>query len=164
MKQFIEKRPTAVSVIGWFWIIVGGFLAWASIIAVQQGPPDESLLNEIAKGSPLAAMEERHYIFKALFMFTVGDLAIIFGICFLRLYDWARTALEVVSWLCITLLAANMILGFFYVGGSFYAAIFLITVSAFFWVPLGLVIYFLRSKKVRDAVGGGGENGGNHPA
>ena len=163
MKQFIEKRPTAVSVIGWFWIIVGGFLALASISAVQQGSPDESLLNELAKGSPLLAMEERHYILKAFFMFAVGDVGVIFGICFLRLYAWARTALEVVSWLCIALFTANVILAFFFMGVSFLTAIIFIAGSAFFWAPLGLVIYFLRSRKVREAVGGGGD-GGTNPA
>ncbi len=167
MKLFIEKRPTAVSVIGWFWIIVGFFTALASVASLLQDPPSESLIQEMAKDSPVMARALRHYFVGALLQFVVGQVFIFSGIGFLRLRAWARTALEVVSWLVVVFFAAIMVdvlvmMHTYLKDGALPCGVIgCVLGSAFYFGPVGLMLYFLRSRKVREAVGG---NGGKNPA
>ncbi|MBI5687642.1 MAG: hypothetical protein HZC54_21435 [Verrucomicrobia bacterium] len=157
MTQFIEKRPTAVSVIGWFWIIAGGFLALAAGTSLLHRP-NESVVNDAAKQHAFLGMAARCYAVSGVLLLTTGATAIVSGIAFLRLRKWGRTALEVISWLAvayITVAVVGMIamMSFYLSGVSVLFGILLAGISgAFYWVPLGFIIRSLRSKKVRDAV------------
>lgn len=158
MKQFMEKRPTAVSVIGWFWIIVGGFMTLASVSVLLQEPPSESLIREMSKDSSLGAWVFRHYVLFALLQVAVAQVAIVSGIGFLRLRKWARIALEVLSWLGVAFVGAIVVkmifMAFAYCRGCsvIVVAMGVAMISAIYLVPLWFILRSLRSQKVRDAV------------
>ncbi len=160
MPQFIEKRPTAVSVVGWFWIIVGGFIVLTGVGAFLGEQPPASLVDDVARKYPVHAWVMRYYSLLLLLLSGFGLLAVFFGIGFLRLRKWARTALEVISWLALTGVVAiaigmvTMTFNHLKIGFLLFTMAFVLIGTAFYWVPLGLVLRALRSKKVRDAVSG----------
>jgi hypothetical protein len=164
MSEFIEKRPTVVSVIGWFWIIVGGLMALSgSLVSLGYVISGASAHAPDSQHMPaLFIFIFRHFVFVAVIQVCFGALAALAGWQLLRLRAWARSALEGLSWIglvCIVswAVAFNMALGTMHRGEGFDSfSLFRILVGAFsvvfYGVPLGLIVYFLRSPKVRDAV------------
>lgn len=163
MTESVKKRPTAVTVIAWFWFLSGCWSALASVVSFWSEPPSESLVNQAAKDVPLLAVVYRHYTLAALSQFAYAAAYIVAGIGLLRLRAWARTTVEVIAWVEILFYSVGPILHFIYTyyftgalaewsGGIAKMPGFLVLLCGVVAVVNGLIIYFLRSKKVREAV------------
>ncbi|MBM3888507.1 MAG: hypothetical protein FJ388_05200 [Verrucomicrobia bacterium] len=146
MKQFSRKRPTAVTVIGWLCIVGGSIAVLETIWNIRDSLP-QPFLNLLAA---------------AVFL-LLGVVNLIAGVYLLRLRAWARTAIEVVCCVEIFVFSLGPILWGAYVigferllaGWSAQAkTIMCASLALQCAVPAvvnGIIIYFLRSKKVRDA-------------
>lgn len=164
-KTFTEARPTAVTVIGWAWIILGAFMLLSAgmglVMSLTVPPPDPALLDGEA---PFAGIW-RYFWLLATVQLGVAGLGVFAGLRLLALQSWARTALELLSWLAILALVGYAI---FWVINSYavvgaeadelgFARVFAfagVGVTMIYAVPVGFMIYHLRSAKVRAAVGG----------
>lgn len=106
-------RPTSVTVISWVWIVMGilmtlggamGFFSFAMMQEMSGGnpfPPDQLPPDFPAEFRPMMLIF-RNFQFVAAFQVVVAIFAIVSGIYFLKLRQWARTALEVLTWLALT--------------------------------------------------------------
>jgi len=102
------QRPRSVTVIAWIWIVLGaltffpGVLLLAALLVMDVplvSPPGPAL----PKSFPLAFLI-LHWLGRwtpiVLILWTAGGcVALVSGIYFLKLRTWARTSLEVLSWL-----------------------------------------------------------------
>lgn len=175
------ERPTSVTVIGWIWIVLGilmflsagmgllAFVAQRAMIADMPSPPEELP----GMHGVIWRLFQYFHIFAAV-QILLAALIIVAGIHFLKLRAWARTCLEVVSWLGLTyVLGFGAFWLFMWVSmstqigeipepfpGDAFAwvgvmmGIVVITTSA---VPLIVVIKFLRGATIRNAVRGNTE-------
>jgi hypothetical protein len=163
MADFTEKRPTSVSVIGWFWIIVGSFMAFSGIVAslasIFQRP--RGFPRDTNAGFGVFDFVFGHFVFFAIAQVLVGAVAITAGAHFLRLRAWARTMLEVIAWLgLVNVIGWIVVLQFDAIShggerGAFHSIVRIvmgIMLMAFYGVPLGVIVHFLRSPKVRGAM------------
>lgn len=166
MTPLIKKRPVAITVIGWFCILVS---LWElgrdiyGILDLWNGAPPSGTGTSNPLMTDAAAFNSR-FGPALLVMKTILDGGqVIAGAYLLRLRAWARTVLETILWTEILLLAIAPMVRAIYIAcftnmmdefQSFKTPMlgFLALLCA--WVCLldGLIIYFLRSKKVRDAV------------
>ncbi len=158
----IEKRPTCVTVIGWFWIIVGGLMCVSALMGLFVSVMTGQLLEANSKGQ-----ENMRAIFKFFpillpFQLGIGVLGIISGVKFLRLKRWSRSALEVLTWVSLISIIAfsiHWISTWGYMSSGHeppgFAAMGLvmgIVVTAMHGVPLGIILKYLRGNKVKDAM------------
>ncbi len=100
MEEQIQQKPTAVKVIGWFLILVSVFSFLSSAFSFP-------LLDDV---------EPKYLIFSysvtiALYIYGILYLImlLISSIQFLRLRNWARRSLEILTWLYIILFSAEAI-------------------------------------------------------
>lgn len=163
MNQSIKKRPTAVTVIGWFCIAAGlwgvtygGWNISRWILGPATAVSGQSM-------TWLDALNSKLFVW-VMFMDAICCLVgCIAGAYLLKLRMWARTTIEVVAWIEILLFVVLPMSQYIYMvcfTDAFRdwptAAIMrvLLFVAIFYgWLGTvnGLIIYFLRSKKVRDA-------------
>jgi len=99
--EFVEPRPTCVTVIGWAWIILGGLVCVSGIMAIFN-PPMVSRMS----GVQLLAQDRMPTVLKFFPLFAaalmgLGVLGLISGVKFLRLKAWSRVVLEVLTWLAV---------------------------------------------------------------
>lgn len=164
------KRPTAVAVIGWAWIVLGGLacvgVVWGGLmfgmvtsIAREDPPPDEMAWFFPLVGAVLVAEA------------GIGILGIVAGAHFLKMRAWARTCLEVLSWLMVIGMAAYtvfFIVMFWYMESRATAQfdepkalslmryampVMACVMMGAFATPFVFMIRGLRSAKVRAAIG-----------
>ena len=158
MNRSSGKRPTAVTAIGWFWIIAGALMIVVGVITLWHAALMQSQHKGVVTIDGAAAMIRRFvYFFTGVLQSTVGVAVMVMGNAFLRLRKWARTALEVFSWVGLAYTTVNIGIYvstlFFVKGNALLHGILLAVIAGILYcVPLGFTIYFLRSKKVRDAV------------
>lgn len=160
-------RPTCVTVIGWFWIVVGGLTVLSGIMGLVVMP----LVLSRMRQTPFPSGVEipwvfRHLISLSLLQLVVAAVLITAGIQLLRLRPWARTVLEIAAWLSLAYilgLGAFMginIWGFPAVGmptqEKVIASVMGTIVIALYSGTFGLIIRFLRSRRVREAMRTGG--------
>jgi hypothetical protein len=160
-KTFEEQRPTPVTVIGWAWIILGSFMllsATGALITYFAGPkPDLSALPDDA---PFAGLW-RYFWVVAAGQVLLATLGVVAGRRFLKLEKWARGALELASWILLAGLLGFAILWVLNVNAmsagagdgfeiGFMAAGVISTLI--YGSPVAVMIYFLRSDRVRQAV------------
>ena len=100
MEEQIPQKPKAVKVISWFLIFVAVF----------------SLLSSTFSLSLLESVESKYQMFSnttLIFFYIYGLLyatvLLVSGIQFLRLRSWARSSLEILSWLYIITISAEAI-------------------------------------------------------
>lgn len=154
-----EKRPTSVTVIGWFWIIFSMMLLLQTVTAgLEFGVFIQRM------GADRFYREMPWYFRYIWFILAVclggavaGGVA---AVQLLRLKAWARTVLEVFSWLmflfylvCGTYAEATIL------GGKInpdklyrqltYAGLVLLMITMFS-VPFALVVRFLRKPRIRQ--------------
>ena len=142
--MFAEKRPTAVSVIGWAWIVLGGLMLLSAGSAL--------VLTSFYGGFSFPFALNTYRLFSVLEL-VVGSCGLVAGVSFLKLRLWSRIALETLSWLAIAGILASSVGLMFSVPGL--PALFIgvaIGMSLLYCVPLGLMLRALRSDKVRDAL------------
>lgn len=161
--RFIEKRPTSISIIGWLWIILGTWMLFSGMVgflAFQFQSKAEGY-QRVLQGPGMAAMMFRHFTAIASVQACVAIVGIVAGIQFLRLRAWARTVIEIMSWLGlifvmglgITILTIlwtqrnpNDTVGIA-IGLAIGANIFVVFGAVLLWM-----IRYLRSPEVRSAV------------
>jgi len=159
-----SRRPTSVTVIGWFWIVVGGMMCIGAIFALLG-------LLRIQRGSVHLTQGESQFVklmmLPATAQLAAGLVAIVSAIYLLRLRYWARTVLEVLAWLVLAFTGGFAVLFFGSFGGfgpfeeigtletSFVvlSAVILVTYAA----PFAIVLYHLRSDKLKNALRRGGQ-------
>jgi hypothetical protein len=173
-----RKRPTAITVIAWVAIVGGVFMLLGGVLGAEMfsfmtamGGDTFPAVAETASG-PLRPMAVvfRHFDHLAPAQAILAGFVIIAGIYFLKLRAWARTFLESICWLGITYGIAfgtywvfvwddlsisspvpdqgpGMPRPFGLIGAAIGAVVTLFNLA-----PLAVAVWFLRSKKVRDAV------------
>lgn len=169
------QRPTAVSVIAWTWIVTGGFAVFSGIMSLLIFAAMPTLPSQFpqAPGMPqdfgfMTGMF-RYFGWLVLAQLVLAAVAIVAGIQFLRLRLWARTALEILSWISLIYV---MGFGLFWLStwstmtghfsqqnapfdietfriAGFAVGIF---VTLAFAIPLGIMIKYLRGKVIREAM------------
>jgi len=177
MEPRTKKRPTSVTVIAWIFIglaalmILSGAMALAMFTFIKYSsggafaPPPSDELGPFG----LAALLMEHFDLLALFQINIAVFIIISSIYFLKLRSWARTALEVVSWLGLTYVVGFSlfwIASWIFMSSSgprgqgasaeplifgIFGAIMGIVVMAVYAAPLIAIIWFLRGKTIREA-------------
>lgn len=162
-KLLQESRPTSVTVIGWAWIIIGGAMLLAASLGLVVTASNPAPIPAEDSSSPVPFAGMWAYIVPLAFVqLGVGVIGLVAGIRLLALEAWARTVLEVLSGLLILVLV-SMALGwiryFLSLGGDeageSFGIMFPIVgvfMVGFYGAPLGLMIYHLRSDKLREAV------------
>ncbi|WP_146157530.1 sodium/proton-translocating pyrophosphatase [Enhygromyxa salina] len=162
---FQEPRPTPVTVIGWAWIVIGALMLVSATI---------SFIASMAVGlpappPPTAGTPELPFssIWKWFPVLVAGQcvfsiVGIVAGRGFLALQARARTTLEILSWiLCVLLIAfaVSWIANWAAVGSSddpfgpgMIGAVMGVLICLMYGAPVGLMIYHLRSPKVRAAL------------
>jgi len=163
-----QLRPTGITVIGWLWTATGLLMLVSAVMAgfaytfVGQMAPQELPPDMPAGFGMMMAMLDHFAIFVALQVIVAG-VAIFAGVALLRLKAWARTCIEVLSWLGLAYCVGFGILwlstwtsmtgdapsemhGFAMMG-----AVMGVLVTAAFAAPLGFMIRYLRSPEARLA-------------
>ncbi|MDP3543404.1 MAG: hypothetical protein Q8T11_13125 [Elusimicrobiota bacterium] len=152
--MFQEKRPTCVTVIGWAWIIIGGLMCFSAImgfiasVMMRMQPQGSDALPDIVRIFPILAVLQ----------VAIGALGIFSGISLLKLRPWSRRTLETLTWLLILFTAGcgvtmlvPITMGHLNQFGIFSAILGLFTISVY-GVPLGIMVKYLRSDAVKDAL------------
>lgn len=159
-----EKRPTCVTVIGWVWVILGGLMCFSAVMGIFAS----LMMHQMVAADP-SMQVEMPAIFRIFPLLALGQaglaiLAIVAGIKFLKLQAWARTVLEGLTWFFLTFIVG---FGIFWVimwcsmsspgsppGFSIFGAIMGVASLAFYGVPMGIVLWFLRGNTVKQAMAG----------
>ena len=165
------QRPTSVTVIGWVFIgvgilstLAGGFGLIVSLL-VPFRPPATELTVDASPTFRVMEFVLRFYSAIAVVQLCVAVLTIVAGAAFLRLKTWARTALEVLTWLG---LMYSVCFGVFWLwslasmlrtaapgtGNGLGYVMFgfgLVTIFGFL-IPLIIILRTLRGQTVRNAV------------
>jgi len=170
------EEPASVKVIGWLFIAVAGIMIISGTMAymVQNSmkqtagtfPPPTA---DMPGSFQFMAILFRHVGLLAAVQVAFGVVVIFAGTQFLKLRPWARTALEVVSWLgLVYVLGFGTFMVVSWVGMSnrmpvassaqgappMFGIMGLVTgvvVIAVWTVPIVLIIKILRGPKIRDA-------------
>jgi uncharacterized protein YneF (UPF0154 family) len=177
MDDIQKKRPTAITVIGWIFIVTAILMIFSGGIAFIAF----SYMKQIAEEMPPIAQElpnqfrVMRIIFQnfgilALLQVAFAVFVLMASLYFLQLRRWARSALEIVAWLGLVYVVG---FGIFWVASwinitsSFPAsqvpsglspmfniigAIMGGVVTVIWAVPLVIIIIFLRGKTIKDAV------------
>ena len=128
------QKPTSVSVIGWFFIIIGGLSLLSGFMALFVSISQEML--------------EVNFALMVLLQFIVATFAVVGGIGFLKGKKSMRYLLEGIAWF----LLSALILFYAKIAPNFSSEPFAIAIVVInfciFSIPIGLVIYFIRGSKV----------------
>ena len=164
--SFIEKRPTCVAVIGWFWIIAGVVLCYSAATSFFTFILAEQILQAESKTQanislPFIAFSSFPPII--LVPLLIGILGIISGANFIRLKEWSRSALTFLTWLCLIFIVAFGVVTFAprFLGTtssegsdglSVLFTIMSIVSFGFYAVPLAIIAGYLRGSRVKNAM------------
>jgi len=177
MELAIRQRPSAVTVIGWIFLVAGALM----ILMGLQGIIIYSIVKPLATRAPQSLEQAKPLIWPflligrylgllAILKILAGVIILITSIQFLKLRPWARVVLELCSWLgalivivfgtflTIAWIATTTSLwragaelpGFIVVFVGIGALMASINVAVFV-VPFAALIVFLRGKTVREA-------------
>ncbi len=158
--MYLEKRPTFVTVIGWAWIIIGSFMCLSAAMAffipfmVGYIVQDGSEVPLIFKILPILAIVQ----------ISVAVLGIVSGVNFLKLKPWSRNVLEVLTWFLLIFIIGfgifwvsnwfSVISGYDQRGLNLMPIFMSIAIIGIYGFPLGIMLKYLRGKKVHDAING----------
>ena len=162
-----NKRPTCVTVIGWVWIILGAMMCFSAVMGLFAS----LMMNQMAGADPKMQADVPVFVrfipLLALAQVCLAILSIAAGVKFLKLHAWARTALEGLTWFFLTFIVG---FGIFWVimwcstssrggppGFSIFGTVMGVASLAFYGVPMGIVLKFLRGKTVKQAMTGNAE-------
>jgi len=161
--MYLEKRPTCVTVIGWAWIIIGGLMCFAAVMALL----NLAIIRQTSEDNPEATVIFRIFPFLAVVQIGVGVVGLFSGINFLKLKSSSRTVLEVLCWLLLLFVAGFGILGLYMwismtsggvvFGSRHMGPIMGLLMTALYIVPLAIMLKYLRGNKVRNAMIGSAE-------
>ena len=177
MNAVQKKRPTSITVIAWIFIagailmILSGGLGFAAFSFMQQvGEEMPPIPEEAPFQFGVMKVIFQHFGLIAMGQVAVAIVIIIASIQFLRLRRWARTALEVITWLGLVYIVG---FGIFWVASwldmtssipmtegtpgpppmfDIFGAIMGSVIALVWAVPLVVIIIFLRGKTIKEAV------------
>jgi hypothetical protein len=176
--ETITKRPKSVTVIGWLFASTGGFLIlgalWGMILwKLLTAKLGESVVTQIYTPPPplgiIGISPFAYMLLLAILQMGGGMFFLIAGIQFLGLRAWARTALEGISWVWVVYTVISGIWGVYRVTTLDWATLLeglpmdteamkrfgliaSVVATALWTVLLIVIIRYLRSEKVRNAV------------
>lgn len=161
--MYLEKRPTCVTVIGWAWIIIGGFMCLSSIMALF----GSIMMDEMAHHDPDMPFIFEIFSLLAIVQIGVGVLGLVSGINFLKLKAWSRKVLEGLTWLFLVFIVGFMVFWLFnWVsmtsgdsprGFGIMGAAMGVFITGIYGVPLGIMLKYLRGDKIKNAIAGNAE-------
>ena len=153
-----KSRPTSVTVIAWAWIVIGGLMVLSAafgLLAYAVMPANA------LQGKDIPAIF-RFFPLLALLQIVFAALGITAGINLLKLCAWARTVLEIQSWLLLGLTLGYMVFwvdnwlsmtsGQTPAGFAILGAVMGAVITFIYAIPLAIMLWFLRGRTVRDAV------------
>jgi hypothetical protein len=169
-----SERPTGVSIVAWLWIGNGALMLFSGVMGgfayfmMQRMTPD-FVLPHAPPGMSLMTFVFEHFGALLVVQFMVAILAILAGIHLLRLRPWARTAIEILSWLGMIYL---VVFGISWIQGmagvaehvpagaaspsaemlQLLGTVIGVVMTAIFAVPLAIMIWYLRKPGVRAAI------------
>ena len=161
--MYLEKRPTFVSVINWTWITIGSFMClvvpMVSFASLMTG-------NIVQDESPFTF---NTFPMLSIVLIGVAVLGIVSGINFLKLKLWPRKILQILTWLLLIFIIG---LGGFWIfswfiaisrfgqiGLSIMSLFMVIVMIGIYVIPLGIMLKYLRKKKVHNAIIGSIQQG-----
>jgi hypothetical protein len=157
-RTFEEPRPTSVTVIGWVWLILGGYMCVGSALVLLMWLMGQTQ----ADGERTVFLLERLEPLIICTQLVFGAAGFFAGLKFLDLKSWARTVLEVLTWI---LLVYTVGFGCFWVytwisqhlsrrlsGRAIVFGAAGILVTCVFAVPLAIMLRYLRSQRIRGVL------------
>ncbi|MDI6808792.1 MAG: hypothetical protein QME66_07410 [Candidatus Eisenbacteria bacterium] len=175
----VRRKPTGLVVIAWTWIITGTYMVFSGVMAlasssfVSQIPFMVGIPGEIGPGFGLLMNIIRHFALFAMAQIAMAAIIIASAVALLKLRPWARTVIEVMSWLFLVSVAGSFLFGIFvwsamtrqlphdevslnmgHLRVAAFMMVFFVTLACA--IPLGVMIKYLRGETVRDAVHKGG--------
>jgi len=158
----VNERPTCVTVIGWAWIVIGGLMCFSALMGIFMSLSMQQMMRTHPHMDQEVPAFFRYFALIALGQVAVGALGLAAGINFLRLAEWARKVLLVVTTLLFLFVVG---FGVFWVitwvgmssghGPPGFAAMGLIMGvfnTALFGVPLGIMTKYLAGDRVKQAM------------
>jgi len=162
-----SARPTGITVTGWVWVVIGAFMLFSALMGGlgylmmrQPGMQGADLLREFA----LMNLVFQNFGVLVAVQCVIAVAALWAGIDLLRLKAWARSAVEVLSWLGL-LWTVGFGVYWIYMWTSMtgqapaeadafqlMGAVMGTVVTLVFAVPLAIMIRYLRSNEVRQAM------------
>lgn len=175
MNLSASKRPTGITITAWLWIVMGilmvptGLMGGFAYSTMQHMGPPPTVPPDMPPGFALMTGMFRYFGFLLIAQTVVAILAIWGGIALLKLKAWARTTIEVLSWLTLLYCLG---FGIFWIylwismtgqmpkGGApvdtnmfqIMGAVMGLVITAVFAVPLWIMIRYLRGAEVRTAI------------
>ena len=153
-----ETRPTCISVIGWAWIIIGGLMTISALFALI----GFMMMPEEAMEDPNVPMIFNFIPVIIIFQIAFSLIGIYSGINFLKLRQWARSVLEIQTWILLVFTSIFMIYWIYSwvglsseiedMGFSILGAVMGLVMSAVYIVPLIIMLRYLRGDKVKKAI------------
>ena len=169
------KRPTGITITAWLWIAMGGLMILSAVMGgfayttIGRMGPLLPPSTEMPAGFSVMNSIFRYFGVLLLLQGIVALVAIWAGASLLRLKQWARTTIEVLSWIALLYTVG---FGIFWVYSwvemtsqipthgaptdpvSFrlMGAVMGVVVTAVFAVPLWIMIRYLRGAEVRMAI------------
>jgi uncharacterized membrane protein YozB (DUF420 family) len=145
-------------VIGWVWVIMGGFMFFSAVMALISS----SIIGDMAQVDPNMPFFLKVFPFIAAVQIIVAVVGLISGISFLRLKSWSRNALEMLTWSLIVLIVC---FGVFFISHFFSASSansnfgfgmielgFMIMIMGMYGIPMVIMVKYLRGEKVKSAM------------
>jgi hypothetical protein len=177
MDDIQKKRPTAITVIGWIFLVSSilmilsgglGFIAFSFM--KQLGEEMPPIYDELPNQYQILRIIFQNFGIAALLQVALAIFVLMASIHFLQLRKWARYALEIITWLGLFYVVA---FGIFWLVSwititssipvseapfgpppmfNIIGAIMGCVVTVGWVVPLIIIIIFLRGKTIKDAV------------
>ncbi len=174
MIQLSIVRPAGISAIAWLWIaggillLISALLTWAMLSLFGSVLP-----TAVVPGGARADLELMNTLLRNMGVLVwtqvaIGALSIYAGAQFLKLRPWARTAIEVLTWISLVYVLVNGVY-FLYMWESIVTDlskqilmdgdalritgyVTVLTLIVAFAVPLWVMIKYLRGPAVRRAI------------
>ena len=158
MKEYkILQRPTCITVIGWLWIIIGIYMAVGGLMISLFYY--SSFRPAMSTGSSEVPLFIKLFPLIIVIQVNVGALAFVAGRNFLKLRPWARTTLEVLSWLGLTYVIGVLIIWIYQwlsinseSNMGIVGCLMAVFITGVFSVPLIIIIRTLRGNVVKTAI------------
>ncbi len=168
-----KKKPKTVNVIGWTFTIFAVLLVlsgtmglWLSYLFNKM----PSLYEEVLLELPVMLKSNVHLIESielfAILQIVFGIFILLISIYFLKLYYWARIALEIVCWVGLVFTIIFCVLAVFIsfgartliadrplpsIDATYLLIVVNVVISLLFIIPVIILIRILRSKIIKDA-------------
>jgi len=167
-------RPAGIATVAWMWIVggilllIGALLTWAVLSLFESVLPVAGAPGSVPADFDLISALQSQTGVLVWTQVAMGVVSIYAGAGFLKLRAWARTAIEVLTWVSLVYVLGNGVY-FMYMWESIVTDlskqltvdrgalriagyVTMATVTVVFAVPFGFMLKYLRAPLVRQAV------------